>query len=220
MTEPKKHQVEIWSDIMCPFCYIGKRKFENALAESDYKDEVEIIWKSYQLSPDLVTNPNQNIHQYLAEHKNVSLEQAKGMNDHVTRMAAQEGLVYKMDKAIPANSLKAHQLSHLAAQHGLQNQMEELLFAAYFTQGKNIDDVEVLVNLGVSAGLEEAEIREALEKEIYKNAVLEDIETAMQIGVRGVPFFVFDRKYAVSGAQAKEAFMQTMEAAFNPKTYS
>jgi predicted DsbA family dithiol-disulfide isomerase len=205
-------EIEIWSDIMCPFCYIGKRKLEHAMAEYEARDDIHISWKSYQLSPDLVTDSNGNLNAYLAKHKNISIEQAALMNAQVSEMAAREGLIYNLNSAIPANTARAHQFSHLAKKHGKQHEAEELLFAAYFTEGKNIDDIEVLKDMGIQLGIAAEETERVLQAETYAGDVMRDIVEAQQIGVRGVPFFVFDRKYAISGAQPVEAFLQTLEA--------
>ncbi|MUV05522.1 thioredoxin domain-containing protein [Flavobacterium rakeshii] len=207
-------KIEIWSDIMCPFCYIGKRRFEEALATFEGKNDVEIEWKSFLLSPELKTDPTKNIHQYLAEHKNISLEEAKGMNDYVTNMAAQVGLTYNFDKAIPANSFNAHRFLHFAKKHGKQNEAEERLFKAYFTEGKNIDDAQTLLLLAIELELDANKLADAMNNGEFTNDVIADINEAQQLGVRGVPFFVFNRKYAVSGAQESEAFTQTLEKAF------
>jgi len=207
-------KIEIWSDIMCPFCYIGKRRFDYALAQFDHKDKVEIEWKSYLLSPELVTDPNKNLHEFLAEHKGISLEEAKSMNDYVTNMAANVGLEYDFDKAIPANSFNAHRLLHFAKEHGLQTETEEALFKAYFTEGKNIDDSATLTAIAASVGLNTEALTEAMGSEAYFQDVVMDVQEAQNIGVRGVPFFVFDRKYAISGAQEADAFIQTLEKAF------
>jgi predicted DsbA family dithiol-disulfide isomerase len=199
---------------MCPFCYIGKRRFEAALAQFKNADDVEIEWKSFQLSPGIKTDPGKSIHQYLAEHKGISIEQAKALNDRVTQMAKEVGLVYNFDKAIPANSFRAHRFSHMAKQHGLQDKAEELLFRSYFTEGKNTDDVPTLVELGREIGLDPAEVTRMLESEQYAEEVKHDISEARQIGVSGVPFFVFNRKYAVSGAQESKVFVEVLEKSF------
>lgn len=198
---------------MCPFCYIGKRKFEAALAQFEGKDDIEITWKSYQLSPDMVTDSSKNINQYLVEHKGISLQEAARMNAYVTDMAAKEGLTYNFDKTVVANSFKAHQFAHFAKQFGKQDEAEEKLFLAYFTEGKNMDDDAVLIQLAAELGLDTEALKAALENETYADEVIADIKEAEQIGVRGVPFFVFDRKYAVSGAQDSKVFLQTMEKA-------
>ena len=210
-------QVEIWSDVMCPFCYIGKRRFESALAKFDHKEDIQITWKSFQLNPDMVTDPGKNIDQYLAEAKGWSLKQAQDANAYVTNMAKEAGLTYHMDKAIVANSFDAHRLSHLAKKHGVQDAVEELIFAAYFTEGKNTADHDTLVEIGVKGGLEETEIRTMLAGTEYAQEVEHDIYESQQIGVRGVPFFVFDRKYAVSGAQESSAFLQALSRSYAEK---
>lgn len=207
-------KVEIWSDVMCPFCYIGKRKFEKALEQFSDNEHVELEWKSFQLSPDLTTNTKISVHEFLATHKGMSMEQAKGMNDQVTQMAAQEGLTYNFDKAVVANSFNAHRFSHFAKTQGKQDEAEEILFRAYFTDGKNIDDYDTLVDLGKSIGLDAGAVREALESGKFADDVHADIREAGTIGVRGVPFFVFNRKYAVSGAQPTEVFEETLQKSF------
>jgi predicted DsbA family dithiol-disulfide isomerase len=208
-------KIEIWSDVMCPFCYIGKRKFEVALAQFEHKENVEIEWKSFLLSPEMQTDPNKNIHQFLAEHKGVSLEQATGMNDNVAHIAAQVGLQYNFDQTIPANSFNAHRFLHFAKKHGKQNEAEELLFKSYFTDGKNIDDAPTLLALANSLGLDADALTAAMGKGEFTDDVIADIQEAQALGVRGVPFFVFDRKYAVSGAQEPAVFLETLETAFN-----
>ncbi|KOS06913.1 disulfide bond formation protein DsbA [Flavobacterium akiainvivens] len=207
-------KIEIWSDIMCPFCYIGKRRFEQALETFNGKDKVEIEWKSYLLSPEMVTDPTKNMHQFLAEHKGVSLEEATGMNDYVTNMAAETGLTYNFDKAIPANSFNAHRMLHFAKEFGLQNEAEEALFKAYFTDGKNIDDAATLSEIAASVGLNTTELAEAMGSEAYFQDVVMDVQEAQNIGVRGVPFFVFNRKYGVSGAQDAATFLEVLEKSY------
>ena len=199
---------------MCPFCYIGKRRFEEALIKFDDKDSIEIEWKSFLLSPEIKTDPTKNIHQFLAEHKNVSLEEAKSMNDYVAGLAAQAGLIYDFDRAIPANSFNAHRFLHFAKQQGKQNKAEEKLFSAYFTEGKNIDDAQTLMLIAIELGLDANELAEAMNNGKFVDDVIADIEEAQQIGVRGVPFFVLNRKYAVSGAQESDVFYDTIAKAY------
>jgi len=209
-----KMKVEIWSDVMCPFCYIGKRKFERALAEFENKENIQVEWKSFQLSPDLKTDATKNTHQFLAEHKGMSLQQAKDMNNRVTQMAAQSGLVYDFDKSITANSFNAHRFAHFARANNKQDEAEEILFKAYFTDGKNIDDYTTLIKLGTTIGLDTDALKSALESGQFASDVKADIAEAQQVGVRGVPFFVFDRKVAVSGAQDSQIFLQALERSF------
>lgn len=219
-----KMKIEIWSDVMCPFCYIGKRKFETALEQFADKDNIEIEWKSFQLMPELETQPDVSLNQFFAEAKGLPIEQAKQMNDRVALMAKQIGLEYNLDKAIPANSFKAHRFIHFAKANGKQNEAEEILFQSYFTDGKNIDDNNTLLALGKELGLDNDALQKVLENETYADEVRADILEAHQIGVRGVPFFVFDRKQAISGAQEPQAFLQTLENTFaewrkeNPET--
>jgi predicted DsbA family dithiol-disulfide isomerase len=213
-TIQNKMKVEIWSDVMCPFCYIGKRKFETALTQFADSNNIELEWKSFQLNPDMVTDTSKNINEYLAVHKGISIEEAKRMNDYVTNMAKQEGLEYNFDKAIVANSFNAHRFSHFAKQNGKQDAAEERLFSAYFTEGKNTDDIDVLMQLGEEIGLDTVALKAVLESDAYADEVRGDVTEAMQLGVRGVPFFVFDRKYAVSGAQDSKVFLQTLEKSF------
>jgi predicted DsbA family dithiol-disulfide isomerase len=204
-------KVEIWSDVMCPFCYIGKRKFEMALNQFEGKKNVQVVWKSFQLNPDLKTNPDKNINQYLAEIKGWTVEHAIQMNDHVTQIANEVGLKYNMDKALVANSFDAHRFSHLAKKYNLQNEAEEQLFKAYFTDGKNTADFETLIQLGAEIGLDAGEIKQMLESDDYSEAVRMDIYEAQQIGVSGVPFFLFIDKYTITGAQDSSVFLQAME---------
>lgn len=207
-------KVEIWSDVMCPFCYIGKRRFEDALQQFAHKDKVEIEWKSFQLNPDMVTDPSTNINQYLADAKGWTLDYAQQMNNHVTEMAAEVGLTYHMDTAVVANSFNAHQFTHLAKKHGLGDAAEEALFKAYFTDGKNVDDTETLAELGTAIGLDADEIKQTLAANTYADAVKHDVAEAQYLGIKGVPFFVMNGKYGVSGAQAVPVFSQTIEKAF------
>lgn len=199
---------------MCPFCYIGKRKFEAALGEFPGREKVQVVWKSFQLSPDMKTEPGKSIHQYLAEHKGISLNEAREMNRYVSQMAAQVGLAYNFDKAVVSNSFNAHRFTHFAKQQGKQGEAEERLFQAYFTEGKNIDDYKTLMALGAAIGLDTETLKGALESGAYADDVRQDIYEAQQVGARGVPFFVFNNKYAVSGAQESTVFTEVLTTAF------
>ena len=208
-------KVEIWSDVMCPFCYIGKRRFENALQQFDHKNEISIIWKSYQLDPSMKTEPGKNINQYLAERKGWTLEYARQMNAHVTSMAKEVGLHYDFDKAIVANSFDAHRFSHLAAKYGQGNEAEELLFKAYFTEGKNIADHDTLIQLGIEIGIDATVTKQMLSTDAYTYEVQHDINEAEALGLRGVPFFVMNRKFGVSGAQPEEVILNTLQKSWD-----
>lgn len=199
---------------MCPFCYIGKRRFEAALDTFAEKDTIDIEWKSFQLNPDLETQPGKSVYQSLAEQKGITYEQSVAMHKNVVQMAASAGLVYNFDTAVVANSFKAHRLTHFAKSLGKQSETEELLFRSYFTEGKNIDDTDSLVAIGAAAGLNESEVREVLNSDKFADDVFRDIYEARQVGVRGVPFFVFNNKYAVSGAQESRVFSEVLAKSF------
>lgn len=210
-----KMKIEIWSDVMCPFCYIGKKRFDTALEKFPHKDEVEVEWKSYQLNPHLTTQSGKTINEYLAEHKGISIEEARSLNEHVTAMAAEVGLTYKMDQAVVANSFMAHRMTHFAKTKGKQSELEELLFKSYFTEGKNIDDIDTLLQLGEEIGLDKNELKSILESNQFAEDVQKDIYEAHQVGLKGVPFFVYNNQYGISGAQPKELFEQTLQQAYD-----
>jgi len=208
-------KVEIWSDVMCPFCYIGKRNFESALAQFADKEHIEIEWKSYQLDPSLPeAASNESQEDYLVKRKGMSREQVQGMLANVTEMAKQAGLEYHLDKSVMVNSQKAHQLIQFAKTKNLGDEIEERLFKAYFTEGKNVADIETLTQLGKEIGLDENELQAAFTDDQYLYQMKQDIQEGANLGVRGVPFFVFDRKYGVSGAQPAEAFLETITKSF------
>ena len=204
-------KVEIWSDLNCPFCYIGKRKFENALKNFEQRDNVEVVWRSFQLDPEMKPVTGQSVHQYLANRKEVTLEKGKEMNAYMSGVAKEVGLEYNFNEAVINNTMDAHRLLHLAAGNGVQNEVKELLFAAYYTQGKNIGDFETLIQIGESAGLNADEIRTMLQTGAYENEVKQDQYKAQDLGINGVPFFVFNNKYGVSGAQPTEVFTEVLE---------
>jgi len=209
-----KLKVQIWSDIMCPYCYIGKRRIEGALAQFSHKEAVEIEWKSFQLDASFVASADDNMAEHLAEKYRKDKEWAQEMMDSMTQNAKNSGLDFHFEKAIMANSFNAHRLLHLAKKNKVSNELEELLFKAYLTDGKNINDLETLTQLGQQVGLDSKEIDIVLQSDAYAKEVKEDIEMAQSIGVQGVPFFVFDNKYAISGAQHVETFVKTLEKAW------
>jgi predicted DsbA family dithiol-disulfide isomerase len=210
MTTKPLH-IEIWSDFVCPFCYIGKKRFETALEQFGQKDQVTIDWKSFLLSPDMKTDPSISIHQYLSRHKHIPLEDAVKMNDHVSRMATESGLKFNMNMIIPANSFKSHLLYQIAAASGKKEKVGEALFSAYFTEGKNIDDPKVLVDIGIQCGLDPDEIVEGMNHQLGHKKIASDLQLAGEFGIQGVPFFVFNRKYAVSGAQEVQVFLEALK---------
>ncbi len=204
-------KVEIWSDVACPFCYIGKRRYEEALEKSGFRNEVVTEWKSFQLNPDLKSDGTISLNEHLAEIKGWTVEHAANMNKQVSKMAAEAGLNYNLDKAIVANTADAHRLIQFAKTKGLGSEMEERLFSAYFTEGKNIADHHTLALIAGETGLDTEECLEILKSGRYADLVELDAYEASQLGIRAVPFFVFDRKYGISGAQAAEVFERTLE---------
>lgn len=209
-------KVEIWSDIMCPFCYIGKRNFEAALKAFDAKNEIEIEWKSFQLDPTIPKSfeKKMSTFEYLSERKGMSVEKAIELHSNVTEMARNVGLTYNFDQSVVANSFDAHKLIQFAKTKALGDAAEESLFKAYFTDGKDMSDHSTLVELSNEIGLNEKEVISALASEEYATKVNFDISEGSQLGVTGVPFFVFDRKYAISGAQPVDTFLNALKQSY------
>ncbi|RPE08744.1 DsbA family oxidoreductase [Chitinophaga lutea] len=201
-------KIDIWSDVACPFCFIGKRHLEAALEKFPHRDEVEVTWHSFELDPGAQKDYNENQYELLAKKYGMSPEQAKATTERVEASGAATGIRFDFDKVIPTNTFNAHRLIQLAAQQGKQNEVEELLFTAYFTDGKHIGHIETLEAIGAAAGLDTTGL---FTSDAYTDAVRADEAQAQQLGIRGVPFFVFDYKYAVSGAQPVNAFEQTLQ---------
>jgi predicted DsbA family dithiol-disulfide isomerase len=207
-------EINIWSDIRCPFCYIGKRKFEAALKEFSNAKDVKVTWKSFELDPTLQTQPNINLVEHLAMTKGMPVEQAKGMVSHVMNMASEEGLKFNFDHAVVASSYNAHRLLHFAKSQQKGDQLKEALLKAHLEDGINIDDIHALTEIAVANGLEKEATEKVLNSDDFGYDVKQDEMEAQNIGVRGVPFFVFDNKYAISGAQPTEAFLETLNKAW------
>jgi predicted DsbA family dithiol-disulfide isomerase len=214
-------KVEIWSDVVCPWCYIGKRRFEAALARFAHRDEVVVEWKSFELDPGATSSvaaegPEASGYaDRLAAKYGTNRAEAQKMLDSMTAAAAAEGLDFRFDRAVAANTFEAHQLIHLAAAHGRQDEAKERLLRAYFTEGEAVGDREVLVRLGAELGLDAEETREALEQQRHAAQVRDDEAAATALGIRGVPFFVLDRTYGVSGAQPVEQLLEVLQRAWN-----
>ncbi|HTG65436.1 MAG TPA: DsbA family oxidoreductase [Flavobacterium sp.] len=206
-----KLNIQIWSDIMCPFCYIGKRRLENAIAQFGHQEAIEIEWKSFQLDPNFIASEDDNLVEHLAEKYRKDKDWAIEMLENMTQNAANSGLEFHFEKAIRANSFNAHRLLHLAKEHQLGTELKELLFKAYLTDGEDINNKETLKQLGIHVRLDANKIDEVLNSNSYADEVQKDMLTAQKIGVQGVPFFVFDNKYAISGAQHVETFVKTLE---------
>lgn len=208
-----KHTIEIWSDIACPFCYIGKKKLEKALVDTGTRDKFEIIWKSFQLDPDIEYQEGVTMIKSLSSRKGWSEEQTESAFSQVKNMGKEYGLDFRFDKGLPSNTIYGHILLHLAQKRSAGNEIKEKLFRAYFTDGINISSKSELVSLAASIGISEQEVIQALTNEQLLAEVKQDILEAQQLGIRGVPFLVFDRKFAVSGAQPDEVFASAIAKA-------
>jgi predicted DsbA family dithiol-disulfide isomerase len=214
-------KVEIWSDVVCPWCYIGKRRFEQGLAAFAHRDEVEVVWRSFELDPHAPPDSGEDPVDRLARKYGMSRDAALAAQARVTGLAELEGLTYRLDRARPTNTFDAHRVLHLAADRGVQGPVKERLLAAYFTDGRPIGDPETLAAVAAEAGLEEAAAREVLAGDAYAEEVAADEREAAALGISGVPFFVVDRRYGISGAQPAELIRQALERAWadaNPIT--
>ncbi|MCF2647067.1 MULTISPECIES: DsbA family oxidoreductase [Bacillaceae] len=205
-------KIEVWSDFVCPFCYIGKRRLEIALEQFPFKDQVEVEFKSFELDPNAEVYSGKSIHEALAGKYRMSIEEAKNANENVGNQAESTGLSYDFDNMKPTNTFDAHRLTKYAKTVGKEKELTEKLLHAYFTEGKLISDHQILVEIGKSVGLEEAEQQKVLaDATSFANDVRIDEALAGQIGVTGVPFFVINQKYSVSGAQPTETFKRVLE---------
>jgi predicted DsbA family dithiol-disulfide isomerase len=202
--------VEIWSDIACPWCYVGKRRFETALAAFEHRDDVTVTWRSFELDPAAPRERPVDGATHLAEKYGTSREQALAMQQRMTDVAAEDGLEFRFDRARGGNTFDAHRLLHLAAAHGAQDSMKERLMRAYLTEGEAIGDPETLERLAIDAGLPADEVGELLSGDRFADEVREDERTAAQLGIHAVPFFVVDRAMGASGAQPPEVFAELL----------
>ncbi|MEA3078383.1 MAG: hypothetical protein QOF60_3291 [Actinomycetota bacterium] len=207
-------KVEIWSDVVCPWCYIGKRRFETALAGFEHRDQVEIVWRSFELDPSAPAERTGDGPTRLAEKYGITHERALAMQQHLTDVAAEEGLELDFVRARGGNTFDAHRLLHLAADRGLQPEVKERFLLGYFTEGEPIGQRDALVRLATDAGLDRNEVVAVLDGDGYAEAVRADEATAQALGATGVPFFVFDRAYAVGGAQSPDVFAQVLAEAY------
>jgi predicted DsbA family dithiol-disulfide isomerase len=203
--------VDIWSDIACPWCYIGKRKFEAGLAEFAGRDDVEVTYHSFELAPDTPVDFDGSEVDFLVRHKGMPAQQVEGMLEQVTGIAAEVGLDYDFDSLQHTKTLKAHEALHFAKEHGRQLDLVERLFKAYFEEGRHVGRLDKLADLAADIGLDRDEVIAALDSGAYAPAVTADIDQARAYGINGVPFFVVNGKYGVSGAQAPETFTQVLD---------
>jgi predicted DsbA family dithiol-disulfide isomerase len=204
-------KIEVWSDYVCPFCYIGKRRFEEALEKTGLGEKIEVVFKAYELGPNAPATSDETMQESLAGKYNISIDEAKGMTDNVVVQAESVGLKYDFEKMHPANTFNAHRLAKLAEQEGLGEEMAEQLLHAYFIESKRIGLDEVLIDVCEKVGISKERAEEVIESEAFAEDVKADITEAAQIGVQGVPFFVINRKYAISGAQPAETFAEALQ---------
>ena len=202
--------VEIWSDIACPWCYVGKRRFEAALARFEHRDDVRVTWRSFELDPAAPAEREGERAERLAEKYGMSVERAREMERQMTDTAAGEGLDFRFDLARSGSTFDGHRVVHLAGEHGLQDAMKERLLRAYFGEGQLMSDRETLVRLAVEVGLDEDEVRGMLASDRLAEEVRDDERTAHAFGISAVPTFVVDRSIGVSGAQPPEALLELL----------
>lgn len=200
--------VEVWSDVACPWCYLGKHRLEKAITESGV--EAQVTWKSFQLDPTIPRGVHTPHAEALAKKFNAPVEQIEAMNQRLVDLGAAEGLEYNFDRYIQANTRDAHRLIHFAQERGSGNEMKDRLMRGQFTEGAIVDDADALVTMAAEVGLDAEEVRPMLATDAYDDEVQADIDEAAALGATGVPFFVFDRAFAVSGAQPVETFVQAL----------
>jgi predicted DsbA family dithiol-disulfide isomerase len=203
--------VEIWSDIACPWCAVGMRRFETALARFEHRDDVSVTWRSFELDPSAPAEHEEDLEQRLAHKIGGSVAQVRAMQDNLTALAAAEGLEFRFDRARTGNTLDAHRLVHLAADHGLQHEANERLLKAHFEEGALVSDHATLRRLAADVGLPDAEVVDTLASRRYEEAVRDDQRTGQALGVNGVPCFVVDRQIGISGAQSPEVLLDLMQ---------
>jgi len=206
--------IEIWSDFVCPWCYIGKRRLEAALKQFEHADDVDIIWRSYQLDPSVAPGATGDMHEYLRR-KFGDAERVRAMTDHVTAVAAGDGLEYHLDRAKVANTFDAHRLAHLARRHGAGPALHERLMSAHLVEGENLGEHDTLVRLAGDVGVPADESRRVLASDEFADDVRAEIREAAQLGANGVPFFVLGRTHGVAGAQPVETFLGALREAYS-----
>lgn len=211
-------KVEIWSDVVCPWCYIGKRRFESALAGFDHPDEVEVVWRSFQLHPEHPRGVREPLEASLAAKIGGTVEQVRAMNDQVKTLAAAEGLDYDFERYTLVNTLDAHRLTHLARTHGVSAGLHERFLRAQLIEGEVLDEADTLVRLSTEVGVPEDAARRVLEGDDYEAEVDQDTSELRALGGNGVPFFVIDRRYGIAGAQPTEVFLRALETASADET--
>jgi predicted DsbA family dithiol-disulfide isomerase len=210
-------RIEIWSDVVCPWCYIGKRRFELALARFPHRDGVDVVYRSFQLDPSASAAGSEPVAEHLARKYGTTAEQATAMMSRVEGVAASVGLEYHLDRTLSGNTRDAHRVLHLARARGREGAVLERLFRAYFAEGQSLFDHPTLVRLGAEAGLDPAEAQAVLDGDAYAADVEADVDAALALGVQGVPFFVVDGRYGISGAQPEELFTRALTLAWEER---
>jgi len=203
--------IEIWSDIACPFCYLGLKKLQKAIDHLKLQEEVQVELRTFLLNPSLKTDLSKSISQYLQEHKQIPMDQITSMNERIVHQGQQFGLDFQMDQIKVANTIKAHLLLHEAHEQGLQWACKMRLLKAYFSEGKNIDDIQVLQELAQEVGLKTDQLDLAILGGKHSRAFTQDLQEAQELGLRGVPYFIFDRKVAIHGAREVEVFERALK---------
>ena len=206
--------IEIWSDVVCPWCYIGKRRFEDALGRFAHRDEVEVVWRSFELDPGAPAVRKGDLTGHLAKKYGTDLVGATRAIDHMTAQAADEGLEYHLENARGGNTFDAHRLIHLARERGIQDQVKEAFLRAYHVDGVAIGDPDAIARVGIEAGLDADEVSAVLAGDAFAEAVRADEEEANSLGVSAVPFFVFGRRYGVPGALPADALLRALDQAW------
>lgn len=207
-------KIEIWSDIACPWCYVGKRRFEKALSQFEHRDQVEVMWRSFELDPTAPRRYKESQEEHLASKYGVPVSQARAMNARMTAEAKQEGLDFHFEHIKPGNTFDAHRLIHFAAGSGKRDAMVERLFSAYLTEGLAVGERDMLLQLATEVGLDRQAAREVLDSEAFADAVRADEARARALGISGVPFFAIDERYGISGAQPPEMILGALKQAY------
>jgi predicted DsbA family dithiol-disulfide isomerase len=207
-------KVEIWSDIACPWCYVGKRRFESAIRQFEHADDVEVVWRSFELDPNAPRSHAESPDEILAKKYGMPVERARAMNERMTGEAAKEGLDFHLDRVRMGNTFDAHRLVHLAAESGRAEAMKERLMRAYFTEGEAVAEPDTLIRLGTEVGLDPDRVREVVASDAYASDVRADEQRARTFGISGVPFFAIDERYGVSGAQTPDVLLGALRQAY------
>lgn len=208
-------KVEIWSDIACPFCYIGKRRFESALSKFEHRNQVEIKWRSFELNSEIPKRKTTTTLEFLTAHKGISSDQAKALFKQVTQTAAKDGLKFNFDIGLHGNTFDGHRLVHFATVNGCGDAMKERLFSGYFARGESVADIDTLVTMATDVGLDATKTRAMLESDSFGDEVKSDEAQARRLGIHGVPFFRINEKHEISGISAPDSILQVLNKAWN-----